>query len=91
MSANRFRQAYGQTPGSIMSKKSSMTVASEAEGRKIAAKAKISKRRAAFDAAVAPMLAHLDVASDTPSGKLWKNLNDAKRAKDKLGAQPRGL
>ena len=76
-------QAYGQTPGSITSKKESMAgpgaIGNDHESRGTK-KDKVTKKRTEFEKVSAQMLAQLDLTGDASTGKLAKNFDDAKNA-----------
>ena len=51
--------------------------------KKQSKKDKVSKKREKFNQAKDLILANLDIGNDTPTGKLAKNLREARQARDK--------
>ena len=70
--------AYGQTPGAISSKKTSMAgpalIGSETEG-KGTKQDKAQRKKVEFTKNAVNILAHMDLNSDAPAGKLTKSFN----------------
>ena len=44
----------------------------------------MTRKREEFEKISAGILAHLNLSNDEPNGKLAKNFNDAKKARDKM-------